>query len=477
MKKRLLLILIVVLGAILLAPITRADVPTLISYQGVLLDSEGDPVTEPVNVTFTIYDSPSEGAISWQETQSVEFDESGRFDVSLGETTPIADDVFSDPVRWLGVQVEGDDELVPRTRMVSVAYANRISTVDGASGGVISGDVTIQSDLSVNGDISATGKATIGPGHTNTGLNAFVAGENNIADGDNSTVGGGNFNTASGLGSVIAGGYAGIASGENATIGGGWHNLASGSVGTVAGGQEDTASGAYSTVAGGIGNLASAWGSSVGGGQSNTASGSWSTVPGGNSNNAEGIYSLAAGLMAKAYHNGSFVWSDATGSNYESTADNQFLIRASGGVGIGTNNPTSALHVEGEVKSVVAGVNFYMVPQGAIIMWSGLLANIPGGWALCDGDGGTPDLRNRFIYGCSASENPGATGGSIQHSHSVDISPFWSAANGQSWWGASGGISQIANHNHSHIVDPPQTNSSSNNHLPSYFKLAFIMKM
>ncbi len=243
MKKRLLLILIVVVGAILMAPVSRADVPTLISYQGVLLDSEGDPVTTPINVTFTIYDSPSDGVTIWQETQLVEFDESGRFDVSLGEIAPVTDDVFSDLVRWLGVQIEGDDELVPRTKIVSVAYAHRISTVDGATGGVISGDVAIQSDLFVNGDIAIAGKATIGPGHANTGAYGFVAGENNTASGDNATIGGGHYNTASGFGSVIAGGYSGTASGEDATIGGGWHNVANGSVATVAGGQQDTASG------------------------------------------------------------------------------------------------------------------------------------------------------------------------------------------------------------------------------------------
>ena len=39
------------------------------------------------------------------------------------------------------------------------------------------------------------------------------------------------------------------------------------------------------------------------------------------------------------------------------------------------------------------------VPTGAIIMWSGAIANIPVGWALCNGQNGTPDLRARFIVG------------------------------------------------------------------------------
>jgi microcystin-dependent protein len=39
------------------------------------------------------------------------------------------------------------------------------------------------------------------------------------------------------------------------------------------------------------------------------------------------------------------------------------------------------------------------VPKGGIIMWSGTIANIPAGWALCDGTNGSPDLRERFIVG------------------------------------------------------------------------------
>lgn len=53
-----------------------------------------------------------------------------------------------------------------------------------------------------------------------------------------------------------------------------------------------------------------------------------------------------------------------------------------------------------------------MVPSGSILMWAGALAAVPGGWVLCDGNNGTPDLRDRFILGAAAGEAPGATGGS-----------------------------------------------------------------
>ena len=71
-------------------------------------------------------------------------------------------------------------------------------------------------------------------------------------------------------------------------------------------------------------------------------------MPGGRSNAARGNYSLAAGYYAKALHDGTFVWNDGTGGETDSlfsTAANQFLVRATGGVGIGTNAPVEAVHI------------------------------------------------------------------------------------------------------------------------------------
>jgi hypothetical protein len=76
----------------------------------------------------------------------------------------------------------------------------------------------------------------------------------------------------------------------------------------------------------------------VGGGYTNTAKGYASTIPGGYWNIANGSYSFAAGRRARANHTGSFVWADSQNADFASAANNQFLIRASGGVGINTNN-------------------------------------------------------------------------------------------------------------------------------------------
>ena len=53
------------------------------------------------------------------------------------------------------------------------------------------------------------------------------------------------------------------------------------------------------------------------------------------------------------------------------------------------------------------------IPSGVICMWSGLIANIPTGWHICDGTAGTPNLLAKFVEGvATAVTNPGATGGS-----------------------------------------------------------------
>lgn len=142
------------------------------------------------------------------------------------------------------------------------------------------------------------------------------------------------------------------------TISGGGGNSAVGFA-TVGGGSGNTANGGGgSTVSGGGGNTASGYSATVGGGNNNTAAGNYSTVPGGNANEAAGQYSFAAGQQAQAVNQGAFVWADSQNAPFTSTANDQFLIRAQGGVGINTNNPNgAALAVNGAMtaNSITAG--------------------------------------------------------------------------------------------------------------------------
>lgn len=64
-------------------------------------------------------------------------------------------------------------------------------------------------------------------------------------------------------------------------------------------------------------------------------------------------------------------------------------------------------------------VRRFLMPSRGIIMWSGTAADIPAGWALCDGTGGTPDLTDRFILGAGKTYQPGANGGAATATPSV----------------------------------------------------------
>lgn len=60
------------------------------------------------------------------------------------------------------------------------------------------------------------------------------------------------------------------------------------------------------------------------------------------------------------------------------------------------------------------------LPTGSIIPWYGNLADIPDGFALCNGSNGTPDLRDKFITGAGSTYALGDTGGEAEVKLEVD---------------------------------------------------------
>ena len=140
-------------------------------------------------------------------------------------------------------------------------------------------------------------------------------------------------------------------------LGGGADNsIQSGAEGAFLGGGENNAiqdTAFYAVLDGGFYNtiLTNANRSVLGGGAYNIAGGSYSVIPGGWQNSTGGRYSFAAGQRAKAPYDGDFVWADSQNADFTAAGTNQFLIRAAGGVGINTNNPQSALHVNGTVTA------------------------------------------------------------------------------------------------------------------------------
>jgi hypothetical protein len=108
-------------------------------------------------------------------------------------------------------------------------------------------------------------------------------------------------------------------------------------------------------------------------------------------------------------------------------------------------------------------------------MWTGSLAEIPSGWALCDGSEGTPDLRNRFIRGTAAGEDPGSVGGGSSHTHVVDPPALITGTVSSTVSAEPGGLS-IPCLMHTHNLDLAPFSSGAATTLPPYTKVAFIMK-
>jgi hypothetical protein len=105
------------------------------------------------------------------------------------------------------------------------------------------------------------------------------------------------------------------------------------------------------------------------------------------------------------------------------------------------------------------------LPAGLIVMWHGLLANIPSGWVLCDGQNGTPDLRSVFVKGAAAGQNPGATGGSATHTHDNHAALSHAGAAVADHASHTHTYTDVVNHTHT-ITDPGHTHvQNAHNHV------------
>ena len=116
---------------LLVAMSVQADVPRIMSYQGILTDNAGSPLTGVYTVTFAIYVTAEGGTALWSETLDVEC-EAGLFNVILGLTVSL--DLDFSQQYWMGIQLAGDPPILPRMRMASVPYAYWAAIADTALG-------------------------------------------------------------------------------------------------------------------------------------------------------------------------------------------------------------------------------------------------------------------------------------------------------------------------------------------------------
>jgi hypothetical protein len=79
----------------------RADVPPLLNFQGILLDTDGGTVVDSTyEVTFGIYGDSIGGTPLWEETQQLVTD-NGLFNTFLGQSVPVSP-TPSAPRPWMG---------------------------------------------------------------------------------------------------------------------------------------------------------------------------------------------------------------------------------------------------------------------------------------------------------------------------------------------------------------------------------------
>lgn len=124
------------------------------------------------------------------------------------------------------------------------------------------------------------------------------------------------------------------------------------------------------------------------------------------------------------------------------------------------------------------------IPSGVIVAYSGTSETIPEGWAVCDGENGTPDLRGRFILGVSekhplaevgGEENVTLTVGQMPaHEHSLNaqvVTDFSSAMKDLQSGKDRGTLSK-------QFVKATATGGGQpHNNMPPFYALIYIMKL
>lgn len=392
--------------------LTTTDVPRILSYQGHITNAD-QSVTGVHPITIRLYTDPDGKHKLWEDTYTTDVKD-GIFSLQLGTNKPLpTTERLNRPV-WLGVSIEGTDELRPLTQFTTAPYAlnvpDRSITKEKLSEDLltlmtkpIGGQKKQTWDLANGGTANTSGHNDdfIGGGRrnfivnnatANRQANVITGGDTNIIingtyDAAWSTICGGAFNTVSSYGAFIGGGMAWtngnvllpnhVASGRNSFIGGGSYNTSSADYATIVGGELNIASGDHSFIGGGgntvgnTGNTASGIYSSIVGGQRHRGDGDNSFIGGGDTNiisrpsdHSSGAYStIGGGAYNEIQHPYSFI---GGGKSNRITDESDGYNTINGGESNSINDTASSHNFIGGGEQNVINIDHGVIGGGSL---------------------------------------------------------------------------------------------------------------
>lgn len=114
-----------------LAPTTAAAQPVQLVFDGLLADLEGAPFDGEQTLTFRLYEAADAIDAAWTEVHEDVPVVAGAFTLVLGDGGEPLDAAILGERAWLGVQPEGQDELLPRQIVGDVPFALAARDVPG----------------------------------------------------------------------------------------------------------------------------------------------------------------------------------------------------------------------------------------------------------------------------------------------------------------------------------------------------------
>ncbi|MBS1536927.1 MAG: hypothetical protein JST20_04190, partial [Bacteroidetes bacterium] len=164
-----------------------AQQPRTLSYQGILTDSQQEPMPNGTySITFNLYSTANGGSPLWTETNQVQT-QTGVFDVTLGQFSQI--NLPFDQQYWLGITLQGKPEMTPRIALVASPYSmNSLqSSISSALTPDAKGAVLSLNNLSGNLTLQGTGATTVTQSGTSITITTNLPNQTILAD-DNSII-------------------------------------------------------------------------------------------------------------------------------------------------------------------------------------------------------------------------------------------------------------------------------------------------